>query len=173
MVTSIGFDKNGANVIELEEVEENDYSVLNTLQMEKFCESHGKDMIKNGFGIKENGTQMGTILMLVVSELGEALEAHRKSHHSSMKDFLKILKKEIVDNEEVNKLSGDEQEELTKIKLKKLFEENIKDSFEDEIADTFLRLMHLCYEEGIDIENHIRYKKIYNSLRPYKHGKEY
>lgn len=102
----------------------------------KKCNGTGKDQNKN----------TGELLMLIVSELGEALEAHRcgqfadwQSHEITLRavdDHLR--KKETIDS----------------IKTAS-FESCIKDSFEDEICDVFLSLFDLCgylvEEENYDI----------------------
>lgn len=53
------------------------------------------------------------------------------------------------------------------------FERYFKNTFEDEMADILIRVLDLCCQRGIDIEEHVRLKMKYNSLRPYKHGKKY
>ena len=104
-----------------------------------------------GFWDEERET--GTLLMLIVSELSEALEADRKNKHANMPFF----------NFDVD--TGDSFEDA--------FKKNIKDTFEDEIADVAIRLLDLVGKMGIDIEKHISLKMQYNATRPYKHGKEY
>lgn len=104
-----------------------------------------------GFWDEERET--GTLLMLIVSELSEALEADRKNKHANMPFF----------NFDVD--TGDSFEDA--------FKKNIKDTFEDEIADVAIRLLDLIGKMGIDIEKHISLKMQYNATRPYKHGKAY
>lgn len=129
-----------------------------------------QDNKKKGFYDEQK--EIGTILMLIVSELGEAMEAYRKSNI-------------YIDNEIFNSTS----ECRNKIKIKKVykdiistkknlpqllyFERTIKDTFEDEIADTIIRLLDLCGYLDIDIESHIKTKLEYNKTRPYKHGKAF
>lgn len=106
---------------------------------------------KKGFWPKSNEPQrnVGELLMLVTSELGEALDAHRINKHTTP------LGKGII-NEKFED-----------------FKEHIKDTFEDEIADAVIRLLDLCGGLGIDIEWHIKMKMKYNASRPFKHGKKY
>jgi NTP pyrophosphatase (non-canonical NTP hydrolase) len=66
---------------------------------------------------------IGELLMLIVSELSEALEADRKHHYADLSQL------------EKHKL---------KFPFKEIFENSIKNSFEDEIADVFIRLFDLC-----------------------------
>lgn len=49
----------------------------------------------------------------------------------------------------------------------------VKDSFADEIADTFIRLLDICGELGIDIDAQIEWKMGYNQQRAAKHGKQF
>ncbi len=84
-----------------------------------------------GTGINQN-RNIGEILMLIVSELSEALEVHRNNKFANMIDF------NIVRTEEWTRLNS------------KLFENHIKDTFEDELADVFIRLFDLCGYLKID-----------------------
>lgn len=95
------------------------------------------------------------LLMLIVSELGEAVEALRKDRHSNWEEFFSIAP---------YRMDLDEKE---------VFEECIKDTFEDEIADAIIRLFDLCGYLNIDIERNIKYKMQYNETRPVKHGKKF
>jgi NTP pyrophosphatase (non-canonical NTP hydrolase) len=85
-------------------------------------------------------------LMLIVSELGEAMEAYRKEHYCTKINW----PDDITDND---------------------FELLIKDRFEDELADTLIRILDLCAYMKIDIDKHVELKHNYNVNRPYKHGK--
>ena len=99
-----------------------------------------------GFWDKERN--VGELLMLVTSELGEAMEAHRKNRFTP--DFF----------------TGSNH-------TPKAFEDNVKDTFEDEIADAVIRLLDLSAGLGIDLERHIRSKVEYNQSRQRLHGKQY
>jgi NTP pyrophosphatase (non-canonical NTP hydrolase) len=113
----------------------------------KNCNGTGKDQNRN----------IGEMLMLIVSELGEVLEAHRKGRFCKVENIDLYLD-----------LITEEREHYFKY-----FESGIKDTFEDEIADVFIRLFDLCGYLNLDIEKHIHAKMEYNKTRPYKHEKEY
>jgi NTP pyrophosphatase (non-canonical NTP hydrolase) len=108
-------------------------------------------------GFWEEKREIGTLLMLIVSELSEALEAHRKDRMANLTDKQK------------GALDGWTLDE----DFKGRFYLQVKDTFEDEIADTFIRLFDLCGSLGIDIDWHIQQKMRYNATREYKHGKRY
>lgn len=112
-----------------------------------------ENAVEKGFYDKEIG--MGTALMLVVSELSEALEADRNGRH---------CKPVIVGF-------------INNIKDEDLFLENfsniIKDTLEDEIADAMIRLLDICAHHKIDIDAHVKMKMRYNKSREYMHGKLY
>ena len=132
-----------------------------TLQLNEACKQQHQEVIEKGF----TNFEVPNLLMLIVSELGEALEADRNNRHADYDAFYKAYKQrsnECGDNSEFNRILYKEQ-----------FEKMCKDTFEDEIADAFLRLMDLCGAFNIDIEKAIRYKRDYNRLRPTKHGKAY
>lgn len=109
-------------------------------------------------GFYESPREIGTLLMLVVSELSEALEADRADRHAEWVMYEKRL------NEEPDRIF---------VKQQSLFQDFIKDTFEDEIADAIIRLLDLCGHLSIDIEKHINLKLEYNKNRPQKHGKNY
>lgn len=117
-------------------------------------------------GFYDETRETGTLLMLIVSEISEALEADRKNR------FAKIEKFE-ADEDMQCFLDLEKMGDLGDDFFKENFEKYIKDTYEDEIADTFIRLLDHVGYLGIDIEKHIKLKLKYNSLRPKKHGKEY
>lgn len=107
----------------------------------------------------------GELLMLVVSELGECLEAHRNNRWSGVSPS-KCMKILAVD--EYNKRIYAEEGVDNGV-----FESQIKDTIEDELADAVIRISDLCGYLRIDLESHIIAKMKYNRTRPRKHGKEY
>ncbi len=109
-----------------------------------------------GFWDKERN--IGELLMLVTSELGEAMEAHRKSKFANWENYDK-LRLQLGNNPNAFDTVS--------------FEEHIKDTFEDEIADAVIRLLDLAAGLGIDLEKHISSKVQYNETRPTLHGKSY
>jgi NTP pyrophosphatase (non-canonical NTP hydrolase) len=115
--------------------------------------------IKKGFYPEGEKRNIGEILMLIVSELGEALEADRKFHHINIK---------LWDQVHVYDLDPS-----TNPQFAFDFETHVKDTFEDEIADAVIRIGDLCGYLGIDLESHIIAKMQYNETRPAKHGKAY
>ena len=112
-----------------------------------------QDAKRKGFWDSERET--GTLLMLCVSELAEALEADRKGKFANVKLY-----------EAVDQTGRPSHDAFS-------FESTIKDTFEDEIADTIIRLLDLCGARGIDIEKHINLKLKYNRSRERMHGKAY
>lgn len=106
-------------------------------------------------GFWDEKRETGTLLMLIVSELSEALEADRKK---------KLCER--TPEALLNMYVTDEY-------FTEMFEKLVKDTFQDEIADVFIRLLDLCGKLNIDIDTHIKLKMKYNLSREYKHGKAY
>ncbi len=77
---------------------------------------------------------IGELLMLIVSELGEALEAHRCGRFADWGKY------------ESSYWIGKESS---------IFENDIKNTFEDKIADVFIGLFSLCGYLGIELRNHV------------------
>lgn len=144
---------------------ESDEDMKLPLQLNDFCKQHHADVLAKGFTEKQ---PIATKLMLIVSELSEALEADRRNKHANFIAFREAILRtdNTIGDIVLPPLDSSEKSKLA-------FEAHIKDTFEDEIADAFLRLMDLCGEYNIDIETHIKMKSKYNKLRPAKHGKEY
>jgi NTP pyrophosphatase (non-canonical NTP hydrolase) len=117
-------------------------------------------------GFWETERNVPEMLMLVVSELAEALEALRKDHYAD-----KSIADELFKDIEINKY--DDEFNIMSGPWKAGFEKNIKSSFEDELADVAIRLFDLCGGLGVDLEKHIELKMMYNSMRGYKHGKQF
>lgn len=104
--------------------------------------------LKHGFHHK--GQNIGEQLMLIVSELSEALEAYRVGRR--------------FDRKNIEALTSDDPA---------VFKACIKDTFEDELADATIRILDLAGYLGINLEAHILAKMKYNESRPHKHGKNY
>jgi len=104
-------------------------------------------------GFWDNQRETGTLLMLCVSELAEAMEADRNVLYADL---------ELIEKDKENFID-----------FKWSFENSIKDTFEDELADTIIRILDLCGAKGIDIEKHIELKMKYNATRERMHGKKY
>jgi NTP pyrophosphatase (non-canonical NTP hydrolase) len=102
-------------------------------------------------GWYERPRELPELLMLVVSELSEALEADRNGKRS---DFNPI-------------------EYVTGAVSDSAFVFGVKDTVEDEIADAVIRIADLCGHLGIDLDAHVAAKMKYNETRPHKHGKAY
>jgi len=107
------------------------------------------DNRKMGFWAEKR--QIGTLLMLVTSELAEALEADRKNRY--------------FDPTHKEQPTGEDFDQWLKT--------HVKDTFEDELADTMIRLLDLCGAMDIDLEWHIHQKLKYNRARGFKHDKGY
>jgi hypothetical protein len=120
-----------------------------------------KNNVEKGF--YENPPNKATALMLVVSELSEAVEADRAGKFANIFYFFNRK----------NEIEQSKGQELDSEEYARLFKTTIKDTYEDEIADAIIRLLDHCAHKGIDIDAHIAAKVKYNQSRPHKHGKSY
>lgn len=109
-----------------------------------------------GFWDKERN--VGEMLMLIVSEASEALEADRIGKYSDWH-------------------MGDppiiQSDNLTDGRFFELFTKYVKGTMEDELADVVIRVMDMMYSRGGDLEWHIKAKMRFNAMRPHMHGKKY
>jgi NTP pyrophosphatase (non-canonical NTP hydrolase) len=113
--------------------------------------------VAKGFYPEGQKKELGTLLMLVVSELGECLEADRRGKWAIPDEAWYTLDSQTVSQNDKNAW----------------FEKEIKDSVQDEIADVFIRLADMCGYYNIDIDSQIRAKMDYNATREKLHGKKY
>jgi NTP pyrophosphatase (non-canonical NTP hydrolase) len=101
-------------------------------------------------GFWDKGIDVPEKLILIVSEIIEAMEADRVDKR--------------YDNE-YNIVYHNQGEFFNSI-----FEHHCKNTFEDELADAAIRIFDLAFEMGIDLSAHIEYKHRYNKSRPHMHG---
>lgn len=145
-----------------------------SLSLNEACKAQYEAVLTNGF----EHQPIASKLMLIVSELSEAMEADRHNRHADIESWcneIPITVQSIADDEILYRKPDGHltDKESAQQMCVRAFEKHIKDTFEDEIADAFLRLMDLCGEYNIDIEWHIKSKAAYNQTRPIKHGKAY
>ena len=138
---------------EVLDIEDEGFEAIHYLDIT--CRMVYKANAAKGFWDKERN--VGELLMLVTSELGEALEAQRKGRAADIEAFYKEVTTTYQDESSVTKA----------------FEKHITDTFEDEIADAVIRLFDMCGGLGIDLGWHIENKLMYNAQRPKLHGKKF
>ena len=131
------------------------------MELKKLAKEIHQNAKEKGFWDEKR--EIGTLLMLIVSELSEALEADRKNIHANLNKFVGFS----------NMGFGKDYQTYLIEDAIPSFEMNLKDTFEDEIADTVIRILDMCEGLGIDIETHIKLKMEYNKTREKKHGKNY
>ena len=125
-----------------------------------------RDMKAKGFW--DNERNVGELLMLVTSELGEAMEAHRNGRFADVERFDAKLRTSRIINRDPSYV-GD----ITPERAYEVAYCSCMKGFEEEIADAVLRLLDLSAGLGIDLEKHINAKARYNKGREVLHGKRY
>ena len=115
------------------------------------CNNCGRNCLLSKVDTKCSNKNVSEMLMLIVSELGEAVEADRKGHTNPY----------------------DSIKEYEKNKDPVIYNQYIKGSFQEELADVFIRLCDMCGYLGIDLEKFVNMKMEYNKTREHKHGKNY
>lgn len=124
------------------------------MDIKTISEQIHKNAKSKGFWDKERN--LGEMLMLIVSEVSEAMEADRKAHYSDWADRLPPFMDNIPDD-----------------KFNEIFVAEVKNTFEDELADVVIRVLDLSYSRGVDLSWHIKQKMRYNATREHMHGKKY
>lgn len=121
-----------------------------------------KEINKNAHekGFWDKGVDVPEKLMLIVSEVSEAMEADRVN---------RFCKKSPSGSGQPSG-SYPEGHEFFLKEAEWWFKDNVKDHFEDELADAAIRIFDLAYEMGIDLSWHIAKKVQYNASRPKMHG---
>ena len=88
-------------------------------------------------------------LMLVITEIAEAIEADRKDKQADVEKFRLMEKEDIIEGELFNDAIKDNPD------WDILFEATIKDTFADELADIYIRLCETAGMLGIEYEQRI------------------
>jgi NTP pyrophosphatase (non-canonical NTP hydrolase) len=115
--------------------------------------------INKAIGWHDKTHNVGERLMLIVSELSEALDADRIGKKANIRGFYSDLANAGI-------ISDDETMTFYQsMEYKRSFESTMKDTFEDELADALIRLLDLAQEHGIDLDRHVQEKLRYNVIR--------
>lgn len=123
-------------------------------------------------GFYERPFNIGEKLMLVNTELSEALEADRKGRKADLAGFRTRLS-ELENSMNMGVVKPENVENLKKEFFEACFKKYVKDTVEDELADAVIRLLDICAYLNIDIDTHVELKMKYNSGREKYHGKIY
>ena len=107
-------------------------------------------------GFWDEDRPLSEVLMLIVSELAEALEEARAG--DKMNGRISCM----------HYYSGEGYVSSDPTNCCKKPEGIVV-----EVADALIRILDWCGHEGIDIEGIVREKHEYNKTRPYKHGKKF
>ena len=91
----------------------------------------------HGFHEKEQSDE--TYLMLIITEISEAVNADRKNHHADIETF-----KDWIACDHINAHSDS---------YSNVFNKTIKDSVEDELADVAIRILDLSGLINVDLSN--------------------
>ena len=129
-------------------------------------------------GFYDNPREVGTLLMLVVTEVAEALEADRIGRFCDFFEYEKHKKNafELKHKQETDVKFMPRSPSLIKSSKdieRDAFKTYIKNSFEDELADVIIRTLDICGYLNIDIERNVLAKIKYNKTRDKLHTKRY
>ena len=133
------------NIIEgLNRIEqEKKYMPYKPFDWNALAQKHHAAMVANGFGDKTRETA----IVLIMSELMEAVEADRKGKRADYDAYLATY------NELLSKEWSEDMETWNAVARNSAFRDHIKDTVEDEIADACLRICDLAAEMGITLEH--------------------
>lgn len=105
-------------------------------------------------------------LLLIISEITEAMEADRIGKRADLPAFNERV------SQVLSSMIGASVEEK-EIEYARLYKEYVKDSFEGEMAGATIRMLDFCTQDVIPLEDYMRAEHRYNLTRPVKHGKGY
>lgn len=120
---------------------------------------------KNGF--HDGKPNIGELAALITSECSEMLEADRINKHSDIEGFQKRY------SEIINSSNGEISEDRKIEIFKQQFKNHIKEGLEAELVDCLVRCFDTAYRLNIDVDALFNLITFHNSVRGYKHGKNY
>lgn len=109
--------------------------------------------------------ELPEILMLIVSELSEALEEARAGRPMVWHECLTTKQPCLSNSEDCSCWNG----VFCEIDDAAAKPEGIA----IEVIDALIRILDWCGKEGLDVDALVRKKHEYNKSRPYKHGKKF
>lgn len=107
-------------------------------------------------------------LMLMVSELAEALESFRDPASDQMVKVPAEVVQAIINPKST---MPDRLDALAKLSVIWEKWQQKPRGFDIEVADALIRIFDLCGAKGINIEEALRTKMAYNRSRPHRHGR--
>lgn len=122
------------------------------MNMNEWAKEIHENAVAHGWWESDRG--LPEILMLIVSELSEALEEYRNGDP----------KPGAIENMHYYSGGGYVASKPTACCKK-------PEGIAVEVIDALIRILDWCGKEGIDVEALVREKHEYNKTRPYKHGK--
>jgi NTP pyrophosphatase (non-canonical NTP hydrolase) len=162
------------------------------------AKQHHEAMVAKGFWENHNLLEKK---MLIISELGEAIEAHRKGRMCAMskqeryeiesdstfypeefeKDFLEFVKDTYEDELadvvlriwDYMEYAGISQTPPIDVSLYENTGENLYYVVEKVVTGNFYTALDILYSLSPNMDWHIRMKMAFNKTRPRKHGKSY
>jgi NTP pyrophosphatase (non-canonical NTP hydrolase) len=149
-------------------VPDSQHSTVDGLTVRQLVEQSYRNSADHGFWDREPSPErIPNKLMLIVSEISEALESYRDP---ASDDVIQVPSGVV---EGLLKGVGVEHDIATE-KLLALYEKWLAKpkGFDVEIADAFIRLADLCGALDIDIEDAIQRKHAFNKTRPKMHGRK-
>lgn len=137
-------------------------------------------------GFWEQERNMGEMLMLMTSELAEALEEHRSGrpnvYHAinvapdtAMTSEVAAILAKLRDNAEVAALGGEAVADVTEDDHQVLVGAGIAkpEGVAVELVDCIIRVLDTLHSLNVNIDEIVAQKMLYNASRPHKHGRAY
>lgn len=117
---------------------------MSKIDLDKLRDEVHANAVAKGFWDKELSNQH--CLMLVITELAEAVEADRKGLRAKLEEFKEITNRN-------SKFDGWDSVEFREDCFRQWFLKYLKDTVEDELADAFIRLLDLCGARNISLDD--------------------
>lgn len=131
-----------------------------TNRIMEWCERKGWNKDVSGGEL-----QPAKMMMNLHAEVSEAWEELRDG--KDLREYYFAVRKNDKEAGYLSFISGLDQLPIT---MKLAADGNKPEGFPIELADLAIRLFHICGHLGIDLEDMIKVKMVYNETRPYRHG---
>jgi NTP pyrophosphatase (non-canonical NTP hydrolase) len=121
------------------------------MNLNELAQRAHQNAVKHGFW--ENELSVEHCLMLIITEIAEAVEADRKNKRASVKVYITEMETTLTEYK-LNGGDAETEEDFEVVKQRFCYNNFIKGSVEEELADAVIRLLDLAGQYNLNLRFH-------------------